>query len=261
MNEHLLLVTLGPVQEFIAQARRTRDLWYGSHLLSELGRAAARALVDGGAQLVFPALEKGDPELEACATPVRHNGQPPLNIPNKLLATVPSNVDPAELASKVRSEVRRHWRLDIAARVKRDCRGLLAAGVEEVWDEQIDTLVEFLASWVRLDNYSEARRAVERAIAGRKNLRDFYAWRRTRGAVPKSSLDGARDTVLRAAKDRDQHLVRKYHIDDGEQLDAVALVKRAGGEPGQFVPVVNIAVARWGGTGWLCRRSGAPASA
>jgi hypothetical protein len=48
MTAHLLLVTLGPVQDFIAQARRTRDLWYGSHLLSELGRAAARVLADGG---------------------------------------------------------------------------------------------------------------------------------------------------------------------------------------------------------------------
>lgn len=245
MNGHLLLVTLGPVQEFIAQARRTRDLWYGSHLLSELGRAAARALVDGGAQLVFPALDKGDPELEACAAPVRRNGQPPLSIPNKLVAIVPANGGPADLARKVRSEVRRHWRDGIAAQVKRDCKGVLAAGIDEVWDEQIDTLVEFLASWAPLDNYAEARRAVERAIAGRKSLRDFDAWRHTRGAVPKSSLDGARDTVLRAPKDRDQHLVRKYRIDDGEQLDAVALVKRAGGEPGQFVPVVNIAVARW----------------
>ena len=45
MSGHLLLVTIGPVQEFIAQARRTRDLWYGSHLLSELARAGARALV------------------------------------------------------------------------------------------------------------------------------------------------------------------------------------------------------------------------
>ena len=51
MTAHLLLVTLGPVQDFIAQARRTRDLWYGSHLLSELGRAAARALVGGGAEV------------------------------------------------------------------------------------------------------------------------------------------------------------------------------------------------------------------
>ena len=245
MNEHLLLVTLGPVQEFIAQARRTRDLWYGSHLLSELGRAAARALVAGGAQLVFPALDRRDPELESCSAPVRRNGQPPLSIPNKLLAAVPSGVDPAQLARAVRDQVLRHWRDDIAAPVRENSNGLLAPRIEEVWAEQIDTLVEFLATWAPLNDYSEARRAVERAIAGRKNLRDFIPWRHARGAVPKSSLDGARETVLRAAKDRDPRLVRKYRIADGEQLDAVALVKRAGGEPDQFVPLVNIALACW----------------
>lgn len=42
MTTHLLQIVLGPVQEFIAQARRTRDLWYGSHLLYEVSRAAAR---------------------------------------------------------------------------------------------------------------------------------------------------------------------------------------------------------------------------
>src|SRR5690606_36119506 len=80
MTAHLLLITLGPVQDFIAQARRTRDLWYGSHLLSELGRAAARALLDGGAQLIFPALKAGDPELVACPAPLRDGRMAPLNV-------------------------------------------------------------------------------------------------------------------------------------------------------------------------------------
>jgi CRISPR-associated protein Cmr2 len=38
---YLFLVNIGPVQDFIASARRSRDLWYGSWLLSELAKAAA----------------------------------------------------------------------------------------------------------------------------------------------------------------------------------------------------------------------------
>ena len=66
--------------------------------------------------------------------------------------------------------------------------------------------------------------------------------------------DGARETVLRKPKKerpddpetiRDKGLARKYRIADGEQLDAVGLVKRAGGEPEQFVPIVNVALATW----------------
>ena len=42
--EHLLAIALGPVQEFIATARRTRDLYAGSRLLSEAAARAAEAL-------------------------------------------------------------------------------------------------------------------------------------------------------------------------------------------------------------------------
>ena len=39
----LLAISIGPVQDFISAARKTRDLWFGSHLLSEISKAAARA--------------------------------------------------------------------------------------------------------------------------------------------------------------------------------------------------------------------------
>ena len=55
MSDHLLLLALGPVQSFISAARRSRDLWSGSWLLSEISKAAAKALQDGGALLIFPA--------------------------------------------------------------------------------------------------------------------------------------------------------------------------------------------------------------
>jgi len=243
MSGHLLLVTLGPVQEFIAQARRTRDLWYGSHLLSELSRAAARELVEGGAELIFPALRKGDPELAPCLAPLRANGKPPLNVANKLVAEVPAGVDPGELARRTRRAVVRFWREAVAASVKGKCAGLLAPGVGAVWDEQIDTFLEFTAAWAPLTEYLGARRQLEAAVAARKNLRDFSPWTKQRGNVPKSSLDGARETVL--AERRSESLTRMYRIADAEQLDAVGLVKRTGGEPGQFVPVVNVAFASW----------------
>lgn len=245
VSAHLLLITLGPVQDFIAQARRTRDLWYGSHLLSELGRTAARVLVGRGARLVFPALEAGDAKLARCPSPLRPDGEPPLNIANKLLAEVPAGVDPQALARATRDAVQAFWRDDIAAPVKRNCGGLLADGIGAAWDEQIGSFLEFAATWAPLGDYGTARRAVEQAVAARKNLRDFEPWRHLRGNVPKSSLDGARETVLRPPKQRDARLARKYRITGGEQLDAVGLVKRAGGEPGQFVPVVNVALASW----------------
>jgi CRISPR-associated protein Cmr2 len=114
-----------------------------------------------------------------------------------------------------------------------------------VWAEQVDTFLEFAASWSPLGDYAQTRRQIERAIAGRKMLRDFGAWTHGRGSVPKSSLDGARETVLLPPTARQATLARKYRIGDGEQLDAIGLVKRAGGEPDQFVPIINVALASW----------------
>lgn len=245
MSAHLILITLGPVQEFIAQARRTRDLWFGSHLLSELGRAAARALLHQGARLIFPALDRADPELEPCLGPVRADGKVPLSVPNKLIAAVPAGLDPESLACQVRQEIFRYWREEIAEPVRQRCAELLAPGTGDVWDEQIATALEFYATWGPLQDYVATRVALEQTIAARKGLRDFQRWRHLRGAVPKSSLDGARETVLLPPEKRDKRLARKYRIADGEQLDAVGLVKRAGGEPEQFVPIINIALSSW----------------
>src|SRR5437016_3506229 len=54
-EQYMLLFTIGPVQSFIAQARKTRDLWLGSYLLSLLMEAAMEGMEE---QLVFPAEPK-----------------------------------------------------------------------------------------------------------------------------------------------------------------------------------------------------------
>ncbi|MCD6335099.1 MAG: type III-B CRISPR-associated protein Cas10/Cmr2 [Candidatus Latescibacteria bacterium] len=58
MNPALLLFQLGGVQEFIAQARSTRDLWSGSYLLSWLIAHALKAISDevGPDAIIFPNL-------------------------------------------------------------------------------------------------------------------------------------------------------------------------------------------------------------
>ena len=98
--------------------------------------------------------------------------------------------------------------------------------------------------WVPLaDDYPIARHAAEQALAGRKNLRDFRPWRHDRAGAPKSSLDGARVSVLGAHRNHADF--RRLRIGDGEQLDAIGLIKRAGFEPEQFVPIANIAAGSW----------------
>ncbi len=58
LHPAMLMFQLGPVQDFIAQARSTRDLWSGSYLLSWLTAHAMKAISDeiGPDSIIFPNL-------------------------------------------------------------------------------------------------------------------------------------------------------------------------------------------------------------
>ena len=75
-NNYLITISIGPVQEFIASARKLRDLWFGSNFLSELSKTVARSLQEQQAELIFPAISNPN-ELE-------RNSK--LNVANKILA-------------------------------------------------------------------------------------------------------------------------------------------------------------------------------
>src|SRR5260370_21137180 len=79
--KYLFQVSTGPVQDFIASARRTRDLSFGSWLLSELARAVAYQIVEknGLERLIFPA-----PLEKAMLDP----GYKYFNVANKIVALV-----------------------------------------------------------------------------------------------------------------------------------------------------------------------------
>ena len=56
MNKYLFLFTVGPVQSFIGQARKTQDLYAGSFLLSHLIDSAMKEIEDkvNNCKFIFP---------------------------------------------------------------------------------------------------------------------------------------------------------------------------------------------------------------
>lgn len=244
MTQHLWMVHLGPVQEFIAQGRRSRDLWFGSHLLSELARAAAKCAAAAKVELVFPAVSGQD--LDPQDAPMDKHHKPVVPLPNHVLGIVPAGVDPAELAEGTRRAVldRLH---SLGDQVRRDYAEVLEAP-DALWREQLDTVLEFYAAWVPYSDpaqYARARHELEHALGARRNLRQFSPWQHDRTGAPKSSLDGGRVSVLAHGGARQGRTWRQLRLGQGEQLDAVGLIKRAGGEPEQFVPLANVAAADW----------------
>jgi CRISPR-associated protein Cmr2 len=234
MTAHLLALSIGPVQEFIAAARRTRDLWFGSYLLSEISKATAKSVQDQGGRLIFPA--------PACGADLKPGS--PLNVANVILAEL-NDSDPATVAGKAKEAARKCW-CEFAGQVFSQCEGIICKGI---WNAQVDDVIEFYAAWrpYAQPTYQTDRAALMRLLAARKRCRDFLPAKGYAG-IPKSSLDGLRESVLRPRVAASPPLCRGLRLRDGEQLDVVGLVKRAwqpeDGNP-SYPSVARIAADPW----------------
>ena len=236
MTDTLIAIAIGPVQDFIAAGRRTRDLWYGSKLLSEASRQAAWAVHDCGGQLIFPgsmALSRTGPDEERPG------------IANVILARLRPQLAPEKAACKAREAARRYWEGAAQTAFER-AKDLVR---EEIWKEQLDGVIEVYAAWAPLETgkYAASRRTVMRLLAGRKLVRDFDVWTGHAG-VPKSSLDGARESVFKDIPDRERGIAertrRQLRLSPGEHLDIVGLTKRVR-QPKGFPSVTRIAADTW----------------
>lgn len=229
MNSLLLAISVGPVQEFIAAARRTRDLWFGSYLLSEISKAVARSLSENGGKLIFPNL---DTNLEP--------GHPEINVSNVILAEL-STDNPAKIAATAKCAAKDCW-MCFAKETFDEARGVIRS---EIWDDQVNDVIEFYAAWVeRSGTYLEDRKRLMRLLAGRKNCRDFQP-ANGRAGVPKSSLDGQRESVLKDPEKWHEQFRARLRVRKGEQLDVVGLVKRVAGGTQPYPSVSRIAADPW----------------
>ena len=219
--KHLFLVSIGPVQEFIASARRTRDLHFGSWFLSELSKAAAQEINQQKGYLIFPA-----PTNMALLQPGNS-----FNVANKILALI--DQDPGKLAVQVRATV--FQRLHT---IRDKTKGLSFLGERQtIAYRQIDDLVELV--WVALpyheNDYHDGRRQLETLMAARKNTYAFQpvAWGKD---VPKSSLDGQLESVLLENEYPDRR-----DSDSEKQRKARLLYERYGAGPAERLSGVDLA--------------------
>lgn len=217
--EYLVSIALGPVQDFIAASRRTRDLWFGSRLLSELSKRAAAELLKHG-ELIFP-------YSSSLAADLSPNSR--FAAANKILAVVgaESERELRGLLSKVRQAAQNYLEdRSRQARMTALHQAIQAGKLDsERAEAQLENFLEFYSAWVpyRADRYRECRDEVEQLMAARKALRDFPAYQ-GRAGVPKSSLDGVRESVIQEKPLKDgTHFVRV-----GEQLDGIGILKRFG---------------------------------
>ncbi len=128
-NNSLFLFTIGPVQSFIAQARKTQDLFMGSFLLSYLSFTAMEEIIEnyGPTNIIYPDLfsqplmdfylekEKGLSVKNSYGSNI---DQP--TIPNRFVAIIPESDgnEIRKLAEDISKKVKDEWRKIVNAVLK-----------------------------------------------------------------------------------------------------------------------------------------------
>lgn len=240
MTRYLLTLSIGPVQGFIAAARRTRDLWYGSFLLSDVARVVALYLqAEPGAQLVFPALDESMLQKESPADAPR--------IANRVTAVITT----ANIVGIV-AQCRSHANDRLKFLGQRCLESLKSNKCEREIDEklflaQLEDVLEVYAAWAAFPDdprqYKSTSDALDRLLAARKATRNFRAYIGA-GGLPVSSLDGERESVLLPAN-KSPHLRARFRIDQAESLDSVGLIKRINGKGQAFPSIIRVALQPW----------------
>lgn len=243
MNKYVVIISIGPVQSMIASARKSRDLWSGSWLLSELAKSCAKFLKENKAELIFPYVE--DIEL------LKENSD--FSVGNKLQAVIE-----VENTQKL-NEVLQNAKQAVSQRYREEVKNALGQLNQndirmDIWQSQIDDLVEVQWAWAKIenDNYITASQKVGGVLASRKNTREFSPLAvnpfQPELRLPKSSLDGLRETVLKENTDKQNNLSRKkLSLAPSEQLDVLGVVKRLGfkEKSEQFTAISRVMADAW----------------
>ncbi len=210
--------TIGPVQGFVAQARRTRDFWAGSFILSWLAATAMKTVKAQGGDIVFPTPD--DHYLDWLQGQGR--GQPPRqgSIPNRFKAEVDDRFQPEQVVRSVRTAWQALagivWKEDLEKYCKLD------SVTHEIWDRQIDHFWDI--SWAfgteanLLDRRKNWRSHPATEEAGVKCM-VMEGWQELAGvAAPNATLLAQFWNPVRAACQSD--------LVEDEHLCAIAFVKR-----------------------------------
>lgn len=207
---YLFLLTIGPVQSFIAQARKTQDLYAGSRLLSELCRIGIEEFEEKGGNVIFPNKKNQ-------------------SLPNRFLAEI--EVDSAEKARELGNHIETYIQgrfLEIA----RFTANQLRVEKTEAFMTQLEKHLSI--SWTFSpyeEDYGKAYLAIEKELGAVKNTRSFQQLSET---GRKCSLSGEYNALFYGSqynlpsgvKASEVQKVDTIHLNAGEGLSAVAFVKR-----------------------------------
>ncbi len=253
MARYLVTLSIGPVQSLIGAARRTRDLWCGSWLLNEAAKAAAKVLYEAQPGcLIFPCPQDAN-ELMPEDQPKDDDA----NIANIIRADIelPDANAMRQLTEQAKQAA--HARIAVLCDSAKEQLGSLPFHLD-LWEMQKHDILEIFSAWTPIESgqqaYMAASTRLGSLLAARKATRDFQPAASAPDGlgygIPKSSLDGARESVIdlphkERANRRYKTALRKLGLSQGEELDALAVAKRMAGNIDQFTAYSRLAADAW----------------
>lgn len=156
-NISLLLFAIGPVQDLIAAARKTKDLFAGSEMLSVLSNRVVEFFKEKGCDIIYPYTNGGSSST-----------------PNHILLKAP--IDTAEeLALSAKAVVEKKFQ-KFVSNAKKTFQINSDLIWDTLWTEQTKNLPEVYYVYDKYDDaktYSENYRKLEEKLSRRKMLREF----------------------------------------------------------------------------------------
>jgi CRISPR-associated protein Cmr2 len=232
MSDAILIFTIGPVQGYLAEARRAHDLWAGSQILVGVLRRAAQAAAQAGAQLIYPANVSLD------------------SLPNRFVAQIPQDRDARAIAESAERAAREQWRAYAESARKRLTAQIPISPDWEwttLWERQIESHLEVYWSIAPIPgaDYRRGYLNASAALGARKVSREFAC---ADEDGPKDSLSGRRAALwVPLGEAEDANAARRYWAnlaarfadktsgdyiptilqrDGRERLDAIGAMKR-----------------------------------
>src|SRR6266566_3162317 len=240
MTQAMLIFSLGPVQSFIMQARKTRDLWLGSYLLSKLMEAGMIGIDELANDFIFPTKRTIKDE---------DTGRDDIpDLPNKYIAIFKTSDEAKKAAVQSKDQIVKQWdkiRWDVWKEVIQNNKNLKPEdreAAEKIWKRQSNPDTFFEVSWVIVEEkadeeYKDWLDRAQRALDARKRLRDFLP-QLENDPGEKGTISGEREALCGTGTSRAE--VRAFWIDMTEGLSAKGIsVKDIGQEGSERLDAID----------------------
>lgn len=232
-DSYYLSMSIGPVQSFVMQARRTRDLWAGSWLLSYFASTMLATAENNGGKAVFPFRHENDVgQVNASKTAIG-------GYPNCMQLYFTSHAQAKESAKKAEEAFNKKWE-DLSSKVwdryiqevANEYGNDNGNACSEIWKRQVDNFWEI--TWTIHPN------------SGDEQCSDVVIHRKFMRNVPATEEPGTKCSIMPFYQEisgfvgikseirRKQNLfwekvsdeVGKFDIKETERLCAIAVIKR-----------------------------------